>query len=127
MGNCNVSTLGTRTKAGQCSVEKRGEERRGEEGEGAVKQSAVQVQYEQSGEEHSVRLTCLSQSAWTRMSQRRTVPLEEANANMPQHDGWNSAAVITSVRSSMFGGFMSTMSARPGETSRCDTRALCIC
>lgn len=55
------------------------------------------------------RLVCLSQSAEALMSQRRSVPLLLLYTNRWQWWGWNSAAVITSVRSSMFAGLMSTI------------------
>lgn len=44
------------------------------------------------------------------MSQRRRVPLLLLYTNTWQWCGWNSADVITSVRSSMFAGLMSTIS-----------------
>ncbi len=43
------------------------------------------------------------------MSASLMVPLELAYMNQLQLMGWNSAAVITSVSSSMFAGLMSTM------------------
>lgn len=51
----------------------------------------------------------LSQSAADRMSQTRAAPRELAWAKSEQCAGWNSAAVMTSVKSSMHAGFMSTM------------------
>lgn len=56
------------------------------------------------------RLVCLSQSAEALMSQRRSVPLLLLYTNRWQWWGWNSADVITSVRSSMLAGLMSTIS-----------------
>lgn len=44
------------------------------------------------------------------MSQRRRVPLLLLYTNKWQWCGWNSADVITSVRSSMLAGLMSTIS-----------------
>lgn len=55
-------------------------------------------------------LVCLSQSAAVRMSQRRMVPLLLLYTNTLHWFGWHSAAVITSVSSSMLAGLMSTMS-----------------
>lgn len=55
-------------------------------------------------------MVCLSQRAEALMSQRRSVPLLLLYTNKWQWWGWNSAAVITSVRSSMFAGLMSTIS-----------------
>jgi len=43
------------------------------------------------------------------MSASLMVPLELAYMNQLQLMGWNSAAVMTSVSSSMFAGLMSTM------------------
>ena len=45
------------------------------------------------------------------MSHSRTTPLLVLYRKSLQFRGWNSAAVMTSVRSSMLGGLMSTMSA----------------
>lgn len=59
-------------------------------------------------------LVCLSQSAEALMSQRRKVPLLLLYTNKWQWCGWNSAAVITSVRSSMLAGLMSTISEKKG-------------
>eukprot|EP00171_Calliarthron_tuberculosum_P019917 IDg19917t1 len=50
----------------------------------------------------------LSQSAVCRRSHSLTLPRELACMKMWQCSGWNSAHVITSVRSSMFRGLMST-------------------
>lgn len=55
-------------------------------------------------------LECLSHSAASLMSQSRRVPLLLLYTKRLQWWGWNSAAVITSVRSSMLAGLMSTMS-----------------
>lgn len=52
-----------------------------------------------------------SQSAASRMSANLIVPFELEYMNRLQCIGWNSAAVMTSVSSSMFTGLMSTMSA----------------
>lgn len=56
------------------------------------------------------RLECLSHRAAARMSQSRREPLLLLYTNRLQCSGWNSAAVITSVSSSMLAGLMSTMS-----------------
>ena len=56
-----------------------------------------------------VRLACWSQSALSRMSASLIVPFELAYINQLQLWGWNSAAVMTSVSSSMFAGLISTM------------------
>jgi len=56
-----------------------------------------------------LRLACWSHRALSRMSANLMVPLELAYMNQLQLIGWNSAAVITSVSSSMFAGLMSTM------------------
>lgn len=53
---------------------------------------------------------CLSQSAAARMSHRRMVPLLLLYTNTLHWCGWHSAAVITSVNSSMLAGLMSTIS-----------------
>ena len=42
------------------------------------------------------------------MSHTLAMPLDDAWQKSAQSDGWNSAAVMTSVRSSMHAGFMST-------------------
>lgn len=55
-------------------------------------------------------MECLSHRAEERMSHSRTVPLLLLYTNTLHWCGWNSAAVITSVSSSMFAGLMSTMS-----------------
>lgn len=55
-------------------------------------------------------LECLSHRAEERMSHSRMVPLLLLYTNTLHCSGWNSAAVITSVSSSMFTGLMSTMS-----------------
>lgn len=57
------------------------------------------------------RFACESHSAASRISASLIVPFELEYMNMLQCIGWNSAAVITSVSSSMFTGLMSTMSA----------------
>jgi hypothetical protein len=56
-----------------------------------------------------LRFAWLSHSALCRMSASLMVPLELAYMNQLQLFGWNSAAVMTSVNSSMFAGLMSTM------------------
>lgn len=53
---------------------------------------------------------CRSHRAEERMSHSRMVPLLLLYTNTLHWCGWNSAAVITSVSSSMFTGLMSTMS-----------------
>ena len=53
-----------------------------------------------------------SQSADSRISASLIVPLEDEYMNRLHDSGWNSAAVMTSVSSSMFVGLMSTMSSR---------------
>lgn len=53
---------------------------------------------------------CRSHRAEDRMSHSRMVPLLLLYTNTLHWCGWNSAAVITSVSSSMFAGLMSTMS-----------------
>ena len=58
------------------------------------------------------RLACRSQRAESRMSASLMVPLELEYINRLQCIGWNSAAVMTSVSSSMFTGLMSTISAK---------------
>lgn len=58
-----------------------------------------------------LHLECLSHRAEERMSHSRMVPLLLLYTNTLHCSGWNSAAVITSVSSSMFTGLMSTMSA----------------
>lgn len=55
-------------------------------------------------------LVCLSHSADARMSHSRIVPLLLLYTKVLQWWGWNSAAVITSVSSSMLAGLMSTIS-----------------
>ena len=57
-------------------------------------------------------LACLSQRAWSRMSQSRMVPLLLLYTKVLHCCGWNSAAVMTSVNSSILAGLMSTMSNR---------------
>ena len=59
-----------------------------------------------------LHLECRSHRAEERMSHRRTVPLLLLYTNTLHWCGCSSAAVITSVSSSMFAGLMSTMSAR---------------
>lgn len=56
-----------------------------------------------------LRLWCSSHNARCRMSASLIVPFELAYINQLQLVGWNSAAVITSVSSSMFAGLISTM------------------
>ncbi len=53
---------------------------------------------------------CVSQRADWRISHKRIMPLLLLYTNKLHSFGWNSAAVITSVSSSMFAGFMSTIS-----------------
>jgi hypothetical protein len=53
---------------------------------------------------------CLSQSAAALMSHSLIVPLLLLYTNRLHSTGWNSAAVITSVSSSIFVGLMSTIS-----------------
>ena len=55
-------------------------------------------------------LVCRSHSADARMSHSRIVPLLLLYTKVLQWWGWNSAAVITSVSSSMLAGLMSTIS-----------------
>ena len=55
-------------------------------------------------------LECLSHKADCLMSQSLTVPLLLLYANVLHSIGWNSAAVITSVSSSILAGFISTIS-----------------
>lgn len=62
------------------------------------------------GPSRHLHLECLSHRAEERMSHSRTVPLLLLYTNTLHWCGWNSAAVITSVSSSMFTGLMSTMS-----------------
>lgn len=57
-----------------------------------------------------LHLECRSHRAEERMSHSRMVPLLLLYTNTLHWCGWNSAAVITSVSSSMFAGLMSTMS-----------------
>lgn len=57
-------------------------------------------------------LLCLSQSAAALMSHRRMVPLLLLYTKTLHWCGWHSAAVITSVSSSILAGFISTMSER---------------
>jgi hypothetical protein len=63
-----------------------------------------------------------SQSAASRMSASLIVPFELEYMNRLQCIGWNSAAVMTSVSSSMFTGLMSTISAAVSFrfSTRCD-------
>lgn len=65
---------------------------------------------EQSNIKCDSHLLCLSQIACVRMSHSRIVPLLLLYTNKWHAVGWNSAAVMTSVNSSMFAGFISTMS-----------------
>jgi hypothetical protein len=60
--------------------------------------------------EMDLRLECLSQSADALMSHNRIVPLLLLYTNVLQLLGWNSAAVITSVSSSILAGLISTIS-----------------
>ena len=53
---------------------------------------------------------CSSHKALARMSHKRMEPLLLLYTNSLQLIGWNSAAVITSVSSSILAGLMSTMS-----------------
>ena len=53
---------------------------------------------------------CLSHKAESRMSASLMLLFELLYINKLQCTGWNSAAVMTSVSSSMFTGLMSTMS-----------------
>lgn len=55
-------------------------------------------------------LACLSHNAEDRISHNRIVPLLLLYTNKLHSSGWNSAAVITSVSSSMLVGLISTMS-----------------
>ena len=57
-------------------------------------------------------LACLSHRAWSRMSQSRMVPLLLLYTKVLHCCGWNSAAVMTSVNSSILAGLISTMSNR---------------
>ena len=65
---------------------------------------------EEEGEENA-RLACLSHRACSRMSASLTVPLDDEYEKRLHWSGWNSAAVMTSVSSSMLTGLMSRMSA----------------
>ena len=67
-----------------------------------------------------LHFACLSHKADSRMSASLIVPLELEYMNKLQCRGWNSAAVITSVSSSMFTGLISTMS---GPASVCIHRS----
>ena len=64
-------------------------------------------------------LACALHSALRRMSARRMLPLLEEYANVWHCVGWKLAHVITSVRSSMFAGLMSTTLNAPFAFSRC--------
>lgn len=57
-----------------------------------------------------ILLACRSQSAESRMSASLMLLFELEYMKTLHCVGWNSAAVITSVSSSMFAGLMSTMS-----------------
>ena len=57
----------------------------------------------------NIRLECSSHNARWRISANLMVPFELAYINQLQLVGWNSAAVITSVSSSMLAGLISTM------------------
>lgn len=59
---------------------------------------------------NNLHLECLSQRADALMSHKRIVPLLLLYTNVLQLFGWNSAAVITSVSSSMLAGLISTIS-----------------
>lgn len=56
-------------------------------------------------------MACLSHRACSRMSASLTVPLDDEYEKRLHCSGWNSAAVMTSVSSSMLTGLMSRMSA----------------
>lgn len=61
------------------------------------------------GNTTGLRLACWSHKALSLISASLIVPLELAYMNQLQLCGWNSAAVMTSVSSSIFAGFISTM------------------
>ena len=63
---------------------------------------------------------CLSHNADSLMSASLMLDFELEYMNMLQYDGWNSAAVMTSVSSSILAGLMSTMSVAT-EPVRCTT------
>lgn len=65
--------------------------------------------FEKKDRKH-LRLECLSQRAEALMSHNRIVPLLLLYTNVLQLFGWNSAAVITSVSSSILAGLISTIS-----------------
>ena len=56
-----------------------------------------------------LRFACSSHKAFCRISANLIVPLLDAYMNQLQLVGWNSAAVMTSVSSSMLAGLISTM------------------
>lgn len=58
-----------------------------------------------------LRFTCRSQSADSRISASLIVPFELEYMKRLQCEGWNSAAVMTSVSSSILTGLISTTSA----------------
>ena len=62
--------------------------------------------------QRNAHFACRSHSAESRMSASLIVPFELEYMNRLHCWGWNSAAVMTSVSSSMLTGLMSTMSAR---------------
>ena len=64
----------------------------------------------------NLHLACLSQRACWRISQSLIVPLLLLYTNKLHSNGWNSAAVITSVNSSILAGFISTISDTVKET-----------
>lgn len=72
--------------------------------------------------ELDLHLACLSHNACSLISQSLIVPLLLLYTNRLHSCGWNSAAVITSVSSSMLAGFMSTIS-HPIKKSPC-TRSI---
>lgn len=59
--------------------------------------------------DEDLRFACWSHRALSLMSANLIVPLELAYMNQLQLIGWNSAAVMTSVNSSMLAGLISTM------------------
>lgn len=73
-------------------------------------------------QQRDLHFECLSQRAAARMSHRRMVPLLLLYTNTLHWCGWHSAAVITSVSSSMLAGLMSTISGR-----KCVKEQLVLC
>lgn len=67
------------------------------------------VNFEQDDGFYDLRLACWSQRALSLISASFIVPFELAYMNQLQLRGWNSAAVMTSVSSSMLAGLISTM------------------